>query len=75
MTGGIGLVGLGRVGDVRHARVFEGEDKVDGDFGGVEGFGGSMVLVKAGWVRVEVEWCGIEVQRLERKVLSCQSLI
>ena len=69
MSGGVGLVGLGRVGDVRHARVFEGEDEVDGDFGGVERVCRTMVLVKAGWVRVEVEWCGVEVQRLEREVL------
>lgn len=70
MPGGVGPGGLGGVGQVSHAGMFEGQDEVDGDFGGVEGFCEALGL--AGRIReiiVEVEWRGAEVQRLEGKVL------
>jgi hypothetical protein len=69
MTGRVGRGGLGGVGQVGHAWMFEGEDEVDGDFGGVKGFHQALSLVgRIREIRVEVEWRGIEVQRLEGKV-------
>ncbi len=59
MTRGIGLVGLRRMGEVGHAGVLEGKDKVNGDFGSVEGFGGALVEVDG--VSFEVERSGVEV--------------
>lgn len=52
-----------------HAGMFEGEDEVDGDFGGVEGFWQALSLTwRIGEIRGKVEWRGIEVQRLEGEV-------
>ncbi len=69
VTGWVGRGGLGGVGQVGHAGMFEGEDEVDGDFSGVEGFYQALSLVgRIREIRVEVEWRGVEVQRLEGKV-------
>lgn len=74
VTGWVGRGVLRWVAKVGHAGMFEGEDEVDGDFSGVEVFYQALSwLGSIREIRVEVEWRGVEVQRLEGKVcrVSC----
>ena len=46
---------------MRQARMFEREDKIDSDFGGIEGFGGTMRSLEVIRVSVEVERRSVEI--------------